>query len=91
MDTVKGKAIARDPRVALGFDDERPPFGFVSIRGTARVVDDLAQVRQWAARLGGRYMGGNRAEEYGTRNGVSGQVIVRVRPDKVVAMVDLAE
>jgi hypothetical protein len=28
-DTVKGKAILRDPRVPLRWDDERPPFRFV--------------------------------------------------------------
>jgi hypothetical protein len=28
-DTVKGKAILRDPRVSLCWDDERPPFRFV--------------------------------------------------------------
>ena len=34
-DTIKGKAIVRDPRVSLCWDDERPPFSFVSIAGTA--------------------------------------------------------
>ena len=91
LDTVKGKAIARDPRVSMCWDDESPPFSFVSIRGNARIVDDLEQVREWAARLGGRYMGADRAEEYRARNGVPGEVVVRVRPEKVVAMVDLAE
>ncbi len=32
-DTLKGKAILRDPRVALCFDDERPPFSFVTHPG----------------------------------------------------------
>jgi PPOX class probable F420-dependent enzyme len=91
LGTAKGKAITRDPRVSLCWDDEAPPFSFVSIRGQARVVDDLEQVRAWAARLGGRYMGADRAEEFAARNGVPGEVVVRVRPDKVVAMVDLAE
>jgi PPOX class probable F420-dependent enzyme len=90
LDTVKGKAITRDDRVALCWDDEAPPFSFVSVRGRARIVDDPEQVRSWATRLGGRYMGADRAEEYGARNGVPGEVVVRVRPEKVVAMVDLA-
>lgn len=90
-DTVKGKAIARDGRVSLCWDDEAPPFSFVSVRGRARIVDDLAQAREWAGRLGARYMGADRAQEYAARNGVPGEVVVRVRPEKVVAMVDLAE
>ena len=34
-DTIKGKAILRDPRVSLCWDDERPPFSFVTVSGTA--------------------------------------------------------
>jgi PPOX class probable F420-dependent enzyme len=90
-DTAKGKALQRDDRVSLCWDDEAPPFAFVTVRGRARLVDDPAQVRAWAGRLGGRYMGADRAEEYAARNGVPGEVVVRVRPEKVVAMVDLAE
>ena len=58
--TVKGKAIARDPRVALVVDDERPPFGFVAIQGRAQTSDDLAELRTWATRIGARYMGDDR-------------------------------
>jgi PPOX class probable F420-dependent enzyme len=38
-DTIKGKAIARDPRVATCFDDEQPPFSFVLVRGTVTTSD----------------------------------------------------
>ena len=88
--TVKGKAIARDPRVSLCWDDERPPFSFLTINGEARIVEDLNEVREWAGRLGGRYLGQEHAEAMAERNGVPGEVLVRVRPTKVVAMVDLA-
>lgn len=91
LGTVKGKAISRDDRVALCWDDEAPPFSFLTVRGRARLVDDHAQVYAWAGRLGGRYMGAHRATEYAERNGVPGEVVVRVRPEKITAMVDLAE
>ena len=39
-ETVKGKAILRDPRVSLCWDDERPPFSFVTIAGAAAVWRD---------------------------------------------------
>jgi hypothetical protein len=48
-------------------------------------------VRRWASRLGGRYMGAERAEEYGSRNGVAGELLVRVRPERIVSAVDLAD
>lgn len=39
---------------------------------------------------GGRYMGADRAEEYGRRNGVPGELVVRIRPTKVRHAFDLA-
>jgi PPOX class probable F420-dependent enzyme len=90
LDTVKGQAIRRDGRVCLCWDDERPPFSFVTVHGRARIVEDLAQVRAWAGRLGGRYLGPDRAEEMAARNGVPGECLVRVRPERVIAMIDLA-
>lgn len=84
-DTVKGRNIARDGRVALCVDDDAPPFAFVVLQGRAELSEDLEQVRHWAARIGGRYMGEDRAEEFGARNGVPGELLVRVRIDKVLA------
>ncbi|WP_172381558.1 PPOX class F420-dependent oxidoreductase [Streptomyces sp. MNP-20] len=84
-DTVKGRNIARDGRVALCVDDDAPPFAFVVLQGRAELSEDLEQVRHWAARIGGRYMGEDRAEEFGARNGVPGELLVRVRVDKVLA------
>src|SRR4051812_23095636 len=59
------KARRRAPRVSICFDDEPPPFSFVSIAGTAELSDDFTEVREWAARLGGRYMGADQADAYG--------------------------
>jgi hypothetical protein len=90
-DSLKGKALARDPRVSLCVDDERPPFSFVTIEGTATVSQDLDEVAHWAGVIGGRYMGADRAEEYGRRNGVPGELLVRVRATHIVAVADLAD
>ncbi|MEU2223785.1 PPOX class F420-dependent oxidoreductase [Streptomyces sp. NPDC018347] len=89
-DTVKGRNLARDGRVALCVDDDRPPYHFVVLNGRAQVSEDLAEVRLWATRIAARYMGEERAEEYGARNGVPGELLVRVRIDKVVAVRNLA-
>ncbi|QHC24333.1 PPOX class F420-dependent oxidoreductase [Streptomyces sp. GS7] len=88
--SVKGRNLARDGRVALCVDDERPPFAFVVVHGTAELSEDLADVRHWATRIAARYVGEERAREYGARNGVPGELVVRVRIDKVVAVADLA-
>jgi PPOX class probable F420-dependent enzyme len=89
--TVKGRNIRREPRVSLCVDDDRPPFSFVVVEGIAEISEDLDEVRRWASRLGGRYMGADRAEEYGSRNGVAGELVVRVRPERVVSAADLSD
>ncbi|MEV7812792.1 PPOX class F420-dependent oxidoreductase [Streptomyces flaveolus] len=88
--TAKGRNLARDGRVALCVDDDRPPFHFVVLNGRARLSEDLAEVRLWATRIAARYMGEDRAEEYGARNGVPGELLVRVTIDNVLAMRDVA-
>ena len=89
-DGVKARALARDPRVALCWDDERPPFSFVMVLGIATLLDDRAEVFRWAGRIGGRYMGADRAEEFARRNGVPEEILVRVRPERVIAKLDVA-
>ncbi|MFB6673778.1 PPOX class F420-dependent oxidoreductase [Streptomyces sp. NPDC057684] len=90
-DTVKGRNLARDNRVALCVDDERPPFSFTVIEGRAELIEDLGQLRDSATRIGARYMGEDRAQEFGERNGVPGELLVRVRIEKVVALAGLAD
>ncbi|WP_330341443.1 PPOX class F420-dependent oxidoreductase [Streptomyces sp. NBC_00557] len=89
-ESVKGRNLARDGRVALCVDDDRPPFHFVVLNGRARLSEDLAELRHWATRIAARYMGEDLAEEYGARNGVPGELLVRVPVDQVVAVKDLA-
>jgi PPOX class probable F420-dependent enzyme len=88
--TIKGKAILRDPRVAICFDDERPPFSFVLLSGRASTSTDSDELLAWGTRIGGRYMGADKAEAYGRRNAVPPEMVVRVRIEKVVAKVDVA-
>jgi PPOX class probable F420-dependent enzyme len=88
--TLKGKALRRDRRVALCVDDERPPFAFVIITGHASVTTDLDEVTRWATRIGTRYMGQQRGEEFGRRNGVPGELLVRVTPTSIVAEENVA-
>ncbi len=90
-ESVKGRNLAHDGRVALCVDDDRPPYAFVVLRGHAELSEDLDEVRHWATRIGARYMGEDRAEEFGARNGVPGELLVRVRIDQVVARSGVAD
>lgn len=89
-DTLKGKAILRDPRVSLCWDDDRPPFSFVTIAGTATTSTDPDDLLAWGTRIGGRYMGADQAEAFGRRNAQPPEMVVRVTPTRVVAKVDVA-
>lgn len=89
--SIKGLNIRRDPRVSLCVDDEAPPFSFVLFEGAATLSEDLEELRGWATRIAERYMGSDQAEAYGRRNGVAGELLVRVRPTKIVAQAGIAE
>jgi len=85
QDTAKGRALARDPRVSLCVDLEQPPYAFVQVQGEAELSDDLDELVRTATAIAARYMGPERAEEFGKRNGVPGELVVRVQPTKVLA------
>jgi PPOX class probable F420-dependent enzyme len=84
-DSAKGRALARDPRAALCVDLEEPPYGFVQVQGAAEMSEDPGELVRTATAIAARYMGPGRAEEFGQRNGVPGELVVRLRPVKVVA------
>ncbi len=90
-DTAKGRALVRDSRAVICVDDERPPYSFVQVQGTVTISEDPADLVDIATRTGARYIGADRADEYGRRNGVPGEVVVRLQPTKVLKAFDLAE
>jgi len=90
-ESLKGRTLRRDPRAALCVDDEAPPFSFVTVEGVVEISEDLDELRHWATIIGGRYMGAERAEAYGARNGVSGELLCRLRPTNIVSAKDVAD
>jgi PPOX class probable F420-dependent enzyme len=90
-DSVKGRNLARDPRVSLCVDDERPPYAFVLIEGRAELSSDQGALLEWSVRLARRYLGDGAAEEHGARNAGPGELLVRIRPERVVARSHVAD
>jgi PPOX class probable F420-dependent enzyme len=88
--SVKAINIKRDGRVCLCVDDEKPPFSYIQIEGTAVLSADSEALKYWNTRIAARYMGEELAEAYGKRNSVEGELLVRVTPTKVVFIKDVA-
>jgi PPOX class probable F420-dependent enzyme len=89
-ETAKGRALARDPRATLCVDLEEPPFAFVQVQGEAELSEDPAELLRTATAIAARYMGAERAEEFGQRNAVPGELVVRMRPVKVLAAFNIS-
>ncbi len=90
-DTVKGRNLRRTGYATLVVDEERPPFDFVTLSGPVEISEDLEEMLPWAVALGGRYMGADQAEEFGRRNAVRGELLVRLTPEKTVALAAIAD
>lgn len=90
--SIKGQNIQRDGRISICVDDDKPPFAFVLIEGIAEIASPTPEeLLHWSTRLAGRYMGPQLAEAYGKRNGVPGELLIRVRPTKVIARTGISD
>jgi len=88
--SVKAHNLRRDPRIALVVDEDVAPYAFVHIRGRARISEDMGELLRFATEIGGRYMGPDRAEEFGRRNAAPGELLVRVMTERIIAETDVA-
>ena len=89
--SVKGRALARTGWGSICVDDDRPPYSFVTVSGPATLSVDLEEMLPFATRIAARYMGEDLAEQYGRRNAVEGELLVRLRAEHVLAIRDLAD
>jgi PPOX class probable F420-dependent enzyme len=88
--TVKGRSLLNDPRVSLVVDLEEPPYAFVIVEGVVTVSEDLDKMLGHSIAIARRYMGEELAEEYGRRNAVEGELLLRLPMDHVIAMADVS-
>lgn len=90
-ETIKGRSLRRTGWASLCVDDERPPFSFVTVSGPVTLSTDADELLESATRIAARYMGEERAEQFGRRNAVEGEMVVRLRAESVLAVSDLAD
>ncbi len=86
-DSLKTRCMRREPRVSMCVDVMEMPFAFARIDGTARITthsEDPVALRHWATETCRRYVGDDRAVEFGIRNSDPDEVLVRVSPTRHV-------
>ncbi len=89
--SVKAKNIQRDSRVSICVDDQTPPFSFVVVYGTAKIHRyKQHELFIFASKIAQRYVGKENAELYGRRNSTEGEVLVRIKPRRIIAEKDIA-
>jgi PPOX class probable F420-dependent enzyme len=89
--SVKAKNIQRDSRVSICVDDQTPPFSFVVVYGTAKIHRyKERELFRFATKIAQRYMGKENAELYGRRNSTESEVLVRIKPTRIIAEKDIA-
>lgn len=85
--TVKARALRRDPRFSLCVDNDVLPFTFVVIDAEADLSENPDELLEWSTRLAERYMGPEKAEEFGKLYAAPGSLLVRGKITKVIAQV----
>lgn len=89
--SAKARNIQRENRVSICVDDQTPPFSYVLIYGTARIQHcEQTELFRFATKIAQRYVGKEVAELYGKRNSAEGEVLVRIKPIRVIAEKDIA-
>lgn len=89
--SIKGRNLMRERWASLCVDDDRPPYSFVTVSGPVTLSTDVAAMLAWATRIAARYMGEDLAQEYGRRNAGEGELLVRLRAERVFALSDVTD
>jgi PPOX class probable F420-dependent enzyme len=87
--SMKARHMALNPRVAVSVDDERPPFAFVAIRGTATLHPNPADLLNWTTRIARRYFPGPESDDLARQYAGIDDLIVRIRIHSAIGRADV--
>jgi len=88
--SLKAKNLVRNPKVSICVDDQVPPFSFVIVNGIAKIMTNSRDLLIWTTKIAERYMGKELSLDYGKRNAVEGELIIRVIPTKINGQKDIS-
>jgi PPOX class probable F420-dependent enzyme len=89
--SVKAKNLLRDSRISICVDDQIPPFSFVIVHGVAKVDSQPTDLLWWTTKIAERYVGKRLSSEYGKRNAVEGELLIKVIPRKINGQKDISK
>ena len=71
--------------------DQVPLYTFVTIDGIAEIINvEPDELFKWAKIIAARYMGNDKAEEYGKRNSSEDELLIKIKPTKVIGQKGIA-
>lgn len=88
--SLKAKNLVRNPKVSICVDDQVPPFSFVIVNGIAKIMTNSRDLLIWTTKIAERYMGKELSLDYGKRNAVEGELIIKVIPTKINGQKDIS-
>jgi PPOX class probable F420-dependent enzyme len=89
-ETMKGRHLRVNPRAALSVDLEVYPYSFAVVRGPVRLEAEASDLLEWSTRIAARYVPADRVQWYGERNAVPGELLCRLRCERLSAERDIA-
>jgi PPOX class probable F420-dependent enzyme len=89
-ETIKGRNLRANARAAMTVDVPEYPYHFVVVRGSVSLESRPPDMLAWTTRLAERYVPARRAREYGERNAVDGEMLCRLRMERISGARDIA-
>jgi PPOX class probable F420-dependent enzyme len=90
--SLKYKRMRADPRVSICVENDTYPYGFSTLQCTVQLQElSPEELLPWATRIAARYVPAEQAQQFGQRNAVEGEVLVRASIDSYFAFEGVAE
>jgi hypothetical protein len=84
------RTLSPDEARAFLAEDETFPYAFATVRGPVEIAERPHDFLAWTTRIAERYVGPERATEYGERDAALDDWVVRLKPERILAQAEIA-